>query len=340
MNDNMNAKIKYIMSHNAMYVILIVMVCAIAIYEPKFISFTTFRDILIQSSTRMIIAFGAALILITAGCDLAAGRIVGLAAVVSASMLQDPSYSRLFYPDMAQHPMPLFVPVIIAVFCCVVVGIASGVLVAKFNVPPFIATLGMMLVAYGANSIYFDKAPNNSQPIGGLRADFTQIGSGSLNIGGISIPIIVLIAIAFIIFAYFLFNKTILGKNMFAIGGNPQAALVSGINVVGSLILLYAIAGGLYGVGGVLEAARTGGATNNYGMGYEFDAISACVVGGVSLAGGVGTVKGIVAGVLIFSVINYALTYIGLSPYWQLIVKGAIIIVAVAIDIRNYIAKK
>jgi methyl-galactoside transport system permease protein len=154
------------------------------------------------------------------------------------------------------------------------------------------------------------------------------------------IPIIVLIALVFIAFAYFLFNKTVLGKNMFAIGGNPQAAVVSGINVAGSLILLYAIAGGLYGVGGILEAARTVGATNNYGMGYEFDAISACVVGGVSLAGGVGTVKGIVAGVLIFSVINYALTFIGLSPYWQLIVKGCIIIVAVAIDIRNYIAKK
>jgi methyl-galactoside transport system permease protein len=336
----MNEKVKYFMAHNAMYVILIVMILAIAIYEPNFISGTTFRDIMIQSSTRMIIAFGAALILITAGCDLAAGRIVGLAAVISASMLQDPGYSRLFFPDLGQNPMSLAVPIIIAVFACVLVGTLSGILVAKFYVPPFIATLGMMLVAYGANSIYFDMTPNNSQPIGGLRADFTQIGSGSLNLFGMQIPIIVLIALLFIAFAYFLFNKTVLGKNMFAIGGNPQAAVVSGINVAGSLILLYAIAGGLYGVGGILEAARTGGATNNYGMGYEFDAISACVVGGVSLAGGVGTVKGIVAGVLIFSVINYALTFIGLSPYWQLIVKGCIIIVAVAIDIRNYIAKK
>jgi len=132
------------------------------------------------------------------------------------------------------------------------------------------------------------------------------------------------------------FNKTRLGKNMYAIGGNPQAARVSGIRVGANLLAIYAIAGALYGLGGVLEAARTGGATNNYGNMYELDAIAACVVGGVSTSGGIGTVPGVLAGVLIFGVINYGLTFIGVNPYWQLILKGLIIVFAVAVDMRKY----
>jgi methyl-galactoside transport system permease protein len=127
---------------------------------------------------------------------------------------------------------------------------------------------------------------------------------------------------------------------MYAIGGNREAAIVSGVNVIATLIILYAIAGALYGTAGVLEAARTGGATNNYGNMYELDAIAACVVGGVSTTGGVGTVPGVLAGVLIFGVINYGLTFIGINPYWQLIVKGLIIVAAVSFDIRKYIAKR
>jgi len=136
------------------------------------------------------------------------------------------------------------------------------------------------------------------------------------------------------------FNKTKLGKNMYAIGGNQQAAKVSGINVGKNLIYIYSIAGALYGLAGVLEAARTGGATNNYGNMYELDAIAACVVGGVSTTGGIGTVPGVVTGVLIFTVINYGLTFIGVSPYWQLIIKGSIIVAAVAFDMRKYAAKR
>ena len=127
---------------------------------------------------------------------------------------------------------------------------------------------------------------------------------------------------------------------MYAIGGNIHAAVVSGINVNRYLIYIYGIAGALYGLAGVLEAARTGGATNNYGNMYELDAIAACVVGGVSTSGGIGTVPGVLAGVLIFSVINYGLTFIGISPYWQLIIKGVIIVAAVAFDMRKYMNSK
>ena len=196
-----------------------------------------------------------------------------------------------------------------------------------------------MVGIYGVNSIYFDMEPNQSQPIGGLRPDFTVWARLHRLRGGYSLPYIVIIAVFVALICWVIFNKTRLGKNMYAIGGNVQAAHVSGINVARNLIAIYAISGALYGIAGVLEVARTGGATNNYGNMYELDAIAACVVGGVSTAGGIGTVPGVMAGVLIFGVINYGLTFIGVSPYWQLIIKGLIIVATVAFDIRKYMAK-
>ncbi|MCT4565647.1 MAG: galactose/methyl galactoside ABC transporter permease MglC [Maledivibacter sp.] len=327
-------KTKEILFQNAIYIVLAVLVIVIAICDSRFLSLVCLRDILLQSSTRVIIALGVSFILITGGVDLSSGRVVGLAAVLSASMLQTGDYIRRFFPDLPK--LPLVIPVLIAVVAGLIAGLMNGFIVSKLSVPPFIATLGTMVIVYGLNSIYFDISPNDSQPIGGLRSDFTNLGSGYLY----SIPIIVLIAITVSIIVWVIYNKTNLGKNMYAIGGNQEAAEVSGINVGRTLLTLYAIAGALYGLAGVLEAARTGGATNNYGTMYELDAIAACVVGGVSTSGGIGTVPGVLAGVLIFSVINYGLTFIGVNPYWQLIIKGLIIVTAVAFDIRKYLTKK
>lgn len=336
----MDAKrIRSFLSENAIYIVLIVLVAAIAMKDPRFLAVTTIRDILLQSSTRAIIALGAAFILITGGTDLSAGRQVGLCAVIASSMLQIQDYPRRFFPDLPN--LPLWIPVLLAVLAGLVFGLINGIIVAKFSVPPFIATLGTMVIVYGVNSLYFDMKPNESQPIAGLRPDFTHIlGTGSIGTGPYSIPYIVVIAIVVSLIVWVIFNKTRFGKNMYAIGGNVQAAVVSGINVSRNLMFIYAVAGALYGLAGVLESARTGGATNNYGNMYELDAIAACVVGGVSTSGGIGTVPGVLAGVLIFGVINYGLTFIGVSPYWQLIIKGLIIVAAVAFDIRKYLSKK
>jgi methyl-galactoside transport system permease protein len=323
---------------NAIYFVLLVLIIVMAFIDSRFLSITCLRDILLQSSTRMIIALGAVFAILTAGADLSAGRMVGFAAVISASMLQAPDYLRLFFPHLPQ--LPLLVPIMIAVLVCTLFGLINGAIIAKFGVPPFIATLGTMVVIYGINSIYFDMPPNQSQPIGGLRTDFTNIGTGSLGFGGFAIPNIVTIAIIVTFLMWVLLNKTRFGKNTYAIGGNVNAAKVSGINVAKTTMIMYTIAGALYGLAGVLEAARTGGATNNYGNSYELDAIAACVVGGVSTTGGIGTVPGIVVGVLIFGVINYGLTFIGLNPYWQMIIKGMIIVGAVSVDIRKYLTKK
>ncbi|MCB2288197.1 galactose/methyl galactoside ABC transporter permease MglC [Clostridium sp. CS001] len=327
-------KLKGFLKQYAIYAVLLLLIAGIAIKDPRFVSPGTFKDILVQSSTRIIIALGACFAILTAGADLSAGRVVGFAAVISASMLQASTYTAKFYPGLGQIPM--LIPILVGILAGALVGLLNGFIVSRFDVPPFIATLGTMVMVYGTNSIYFNLPPNKSQPIGGLRNDFSKLGTGSF----LGIPNVIIIAIIVIIIIYVVLNKTKLGKDVYAIGGNREAATVSGINVRRTLLTIYVIAGVLYGIAGVLEAARTGGATNNYGAGYELDAIAACVVGGWSVSGGVGTVPGIVVGVLIFSVINYGLTFIGVDPNYQQIIKGAIIVSAVAVDIRKYLRKK
>ena len=323
----------------AIFIVFVVLVLIITIREPSFMSLHNFRNILAMSSTRIIFAMGMAAILITGGVDLSCGRMVGLAAVLSASMLQTAEYSRRMYPDLPI--LPLVVPILIAMVACGLFGLFNGLVITKFKVPAFIATLGTMVAVWGVCSLYFDRPPYGAQPIGGMDRRFSTLGTGYVGFDGLySIPYIVIIAAVVVFITWILFNKTTYGKNIYAIGGNAEAAKVSGVNVNLTLILVYTIAGVLYGLGGSLEAARTGGATNSYGNGYELDAIAACVVGGVSNLGGVGTVPGAVIGVLIFSVINYGLTFINMSPYWQQIVKGAIIIAAVAIDIRKYLKRR
>lgn len=323
----------------AIYLVFLALVIAISIKAPSFISLQNFRNILSMSATRIIIAMGVGGILIAGGTDLSAGRQVGLAAVLSASLLQFQEYPRRMYPNLAD--LPIWLPILIAIAGCAVVGLLNGVIIAYIKVPPFIATLGTMVAAYGVTSIYFDRPPYGAQPIGGLRKDLTTLGSGYLGFDGTySIPYIVIIALAIAALIWILHNKTRFGKNLYAIGGNPEAAKVSGVPVQKNLLIVYTLAGALYGLAGTLEAARTGGSTNNYGNGYELDAIAACVVGGVSTSGGIGTVPGMVIGVLIFSIISYGLTFINMSPYWQQIIKGAIIIAAVGVDIRKYLAKR
>jgi methyl-galactoside transport system permease protein len=340
MSNQINIKtVKNFGLQYAIYLVFVALVLIITIREPSFLSLNNFRNILAMSATRVIFAMGMGAVLITGGVDLSAGRQVGLAAVLSASFLQSLDYSRRMYPNLPV--LPLIVPILIAMAACGLFGFLNGLFITKLKVPAFIATLGTMVAVYGATSLYFDRPPYGAQPIGGLDRRFSTLGTGYIGFDGVySIPYIVIIAAVVTVITWILFNKTTYGKNIYAIGGNAEAARVSGVNVTRTLITVYFIAGILYGLGGSLEAARTGGATNNYGNGYELDAIAACVVGGVSNLGGIGTVPGIVIGVLILSVINYGLTFINMSPYWQQIVKGAIIIAAVALDIRKYLTKR
>lgn len=325
-----SSTVKTFLTNNAIMLALLVLVLIIMILEPSFMQGRVIKDILSQSSTRLIIALGICFTLLIAGTDLSAGRMVGLSAVICTSMLQTATYANRFFPDLPQ--IPVIIPILLAIAACLVFGALNGFLVAKYDMHPFIATLAVQVIVYGVCSLYFDMTPNNSQPIGGIRPDFSIIGQAK--IGGISVLIPIAIIITGII--WFILNKTVFGKNVYAIGGNREAAVVSGVNVFATIMGIFILASCLYGIGGVLEAARTAGATNNYGNGYELDAIAACVVGGVSLNGGVGKVSGIISGVLIFTVIQYGLQFLGVSPMWQQVIKGIIIAVAVAIDLSKY----
>lgn len=327
---------KRFITNNAIMIALLLLVVVIMIIQPRFMKLQVLLDILTQSSTKMIVALGICFTLLIAGTDLSAGRMVGLAAVISTSMLQTAEYANRFFPNLQY--MSVVIPILLAIAGCILFGILNGFLVAKFDMHPFIATLAVQVIVYGACSLYFDMPPNKSQPIGGIREDFVFLGQKKLlEIGGFpGISILVPIAILFVVLIWFILNKTEFGKNVYAIGGNREAAIVSGVNVFKTVMGIFILASALYGVAGVLEAARTAGATNQYGNGYELDAIAACVVGGVSLSGGIGKVSGIVSGVLIFSVIQYGLQFIAVSPMWQQVIKGIIIAVAVAIDLTKY----
>lgn len=324
------------LKEGGIYVVLLVLLAIIIFQDPTFLSLMNLSNILTQSSVRIIIALGVAGLIVTQGTDLSAGRQVGLAAVVAATLLQSMENANKVFPGMDTLPIPL----VILIVCVVggLIGLVNGVIIAYLKVTPFITTLGTMIIVYGINSLYYDYV--GASPIAGFDAGFSTFTQGFLRFGDFKLSYITFYAIIAIVFVWILWNKTRFGKNIFAIGGNPEAAKVSGVNVNFNLILIYALSGVFYAFGGMLEAGRIGSATNNLGFMYELDAIAACVVGGVSFAGGVGTVAGVVTGVLIFTVINYGLTYIGVNPYWQYIIKGGIIIFAVALDSLKYSRKK
>ncbi|MBS5999616.1 MAG: galactose/methyl galactoside ABC transporter permease MglC [Haemophilus haemolyticus] len=301
------------LKQNAIYFVLLILLGIIIAQDPTFLNLMNFSNILTQSSVRLIIALGVAGLLITQGTDLSAGRQVGLAAVISATMLQSMENMNRVFPEMGEIP-------------------------AYLNVTPFIATMGTMIIVYGFNSLYYDAV--GGSPIAGFSENFSTFAQGFFRIGSFKLSYITIYAAIASFLVWIMWNKTRFGKNIFAIGGNPEAAKVSGVNVARNLVVIYMIAGVFYAFGGMLEAGRIGSATNNLGFMYELDAIAACVVGGVSFAGGVGTVIGVITGVIIFTVINYGLTYIGVNPYWQYIIKGSIIILAVAIDSLKYAKKK
>jgi len=318
---------------NAIYIVILAIIAFIIIREPAFLSINVFRNILTQSSVRLILAFGVGGIIITQGTDLSLGRSVGFAAVIAGSLLQRADYASRFYPNMVA--LPLIVPLLIACAVSAFFSAINGWVVAKFKIHPFLATLGMMITLYGVLSIYFASGAPGPQPIGGFDLRYTQFVIGST----LGIPNLVIYAALVSVVVWVLWNKTTFGKNLYAVGGNPEAAKVSGVNVAKTIVLVYIMAGVLYGIGGFLEAARIGSANNGTGFGYELDAIAACVVGGISFSGGIGKVSGAITGVLMFTIISYGMTFIGMDQYYQYIIKGVIIVAAVALDAKKYIKK-
>lgn len=327
-------KTKEFILNYALYFILGIMIVSIIIYDTSFLSLKNFTNILTQASTRGIMALGVAGLIVLAGTDLSAGRILGLSAVVSASLLQSVEYSARMYPSLGEINM--LIPLLISIAIAVVFALINGFGVAVLKIHAFIITLGTQLIAFGLVQIYIESQKGGAQPIGSLQNRYINLSQGSF----FGIPNLVIFLIIISAIVWVIWNKTELGKNMFAIGGNMEAAEVSGVNITKNIMLVYILSGVLYGIAAFLEAGRIGSVTASTGFSYELDAISACVVGGVSFSGGIGTIPGVLIGTIILQFITYGLNYINLNPYIQFIIRGLIIIVAVAIDVRKYIKKK
>lgn len=289
------------------------LVAVLGIVSPPFFNPSNIINILRQTSVNGIIAIGMTMVIITGGIDLSVGSLLALSAVVATSFA---------------HPQqwPVIVPLLLGLFVGLAGGMLNGLLIAKKRVAPFIVTLGMMTAARGLALVY-----TNGRPVINLSDSYNLIGGGSVA----KIPVPVLIFVAIVLLGVFLLHFTRFGRYIFAVGGNELAARVSGINTNRIKISVYAFTGALAGLAGVVLSSRVMSGSASTGQGYELDAIAAVVIGGTSLSGGVGSIAGTIAGVLIIGVMNNGLDLMNVTSYWQQIVKGLIIVLAVMLDKKN-----
>jgi inositol transport system permease protein len=271
---------------------------------------------ILQVSVIGIIAIGVTQVIITGGIDLSSGSVVALTAMVAASLAQSADALRLVYPALTD--LPVAVPVAAGLAVGAAAGLVNGSLIASTGIPPFIATLGVMVTARGIAKWY-----TRGQPISMLTETYAALGSGA-------VPVVIFLSTALIFHVALRYTRY--GKFTYAIGANREAARISGIRVGRHLVAVYAVAGVLSGLAGVLTSARAISGQAGMGLMYELDAIAAAVIGGASLSGGVGRISGTVIGTLILGVVTSGFTFLRIDAYYQEIVKGGIIVVAVVAD--------
>jgi inositol transport system permease protein len=309
---NTKLQIYHFLDKFGVFLILIAMIIVMSILTPFFFTAGNLLDIVRQVSIVGITAIGATLVLITAGVDLSPGSVIGLTSVAAGMY--------------AQTGTSIFIPIILGIVVGALAGLVNGFLITKGSIAPFIATLAMMTAARGLAMLV-----SGGHPVSVTNEAFGFIGGGDL--AGIPVPIIIFLVLGIIF--HIILTKTKLGKWTYAIGGNEQAAIVCGLNVAKVKLILYTLAGLLAGIGSVILTSRVGSGDPNSGVGYELDAITAAVIGGTSLSGGIGTIPGTIVGALIIGVMNNGLDLLGVSSYWQSILKGVIIALAVFLDTRR-----
>ncbi len=274
------------------------------------------KIMILQEAVIGIIAIGVTQTIIMAGIDLSSGSLVGMTAMIAASFAQTAGFSHAIYPGLTGLN-PVF-PVAAGLLCGLIAGLINGSLIAYTKIPPFIATLGMMVSARGVADWY-----TNGQPIGNLEDSYAMIGAGWW-------PVVIFLVVAGIF--HIALRYTRYGKFTYAIGANPLAARVSGINVERHIVVVYTLAAGLSGLAGIVHTARAISGQAGVGVGFELDAIAAAVIGGTSLAGGVGRMTGTVIGTVILGVLTSGFTFLNVDAHYQEIIKGAVIIAAVVTD--------
>ncbi len=327
-------RILAVIKGNPIVILLLIAAIVVGFLKDNFVSWANFGNLMSNTAVRFLIALGVSGCLITKGTDLSAGRQVGFAAVVAGILCQRGDYSGRLWKWAPE--MSIGVVLLIVVALGLVWGVINGLIVTKLHVPPFIATLGTQTIIYGISLVISD-----AQPIGGFQKVYTSLINGRIgNVRGFHLPYLLFVGLVLGVLFWFIYNKTRHGKYMYAIGGNDVAAEVSGVNTTSTLMGIYATAGVMYAIAGYLLAAKSGGASASMGQGYELEAIAGCTIGGVSTTGGIGTVPGILVGVLVFELLKIILQFLGVNPYYNYVVQGLVIVLAVSLDIRKYIAKK
>ncbi len=325
--------------NNAMYIIIVIAIIFIAIRVPAFISTSSIVNIISLTAARLPIALGIGGAIVLTGTDISAGRAVGLTACISASLLQMTGYANKMFPNLPVVPLWLVLLIILAVGA--IIGFVNGFFVAKFKLHPFIVTLSTQLIIFGLVLMYLMIGSNNGQTLSGLDPSYTNFVRGTLfTIGSVAVPKYVLYSAILTVVMWIIWNKTKFGKNMFAVGSNEEAANVSGVNVFWTIVLVFVLAGMMYGITGFIEGARISSCSANTGLNYESDAIAACVIGGVSFVGGTGKISGIVIGVLLLQIIFVGLNILSVDANMLYVIKGLIILVACSIDMRKYLARR
>ncbi len=323
----------------AMFIIIIAAVIIIAIMKPRFLSVASIINIISLTAAKLPIALGIGGAIVLTGTDISAGRAVGLTACIAASLLQSTGYAGKMFPGLGT--LPVFVALLIVMAVGAVIGLVNGFFVAKFKLHPFIVTLSTQLILFGVILLYLQIGNNGGQTLSGLDASYLDFISGPLfYIDGIAVPKYVLYSIIITVIMWVIWNKTVFGKNMFATGANEEAANVSGVSVFRTILGVFMLAGIMYAITGFIEGARIGSIASYTGQNYESDAIAACVIGGVSFVGGTGKISGIVIGVLLLQIIFVGLNFLSVDQNLLYIIKGLIILLACAIDMRKYLTKK
>ena len=327
---------------NGLYIAIILIFVALCVITPikkgtPLLTYNNVLNILQQASPRMFLALGVAGLILLTGTDLSVGRMVGMGMTAATIIMhQGINTGTVFGHTFDFTNIPVGGRVVLALVVCIVLCTVftsiAGFFTAKFKMHPFISTMANMLVIFGLVT-YATKGVS----FGSIEATIPNMIIPKVN----GFPTIILWALAAIIIVWFIWNKTTFGKNLYAVGGNPEAAAVSGISVFAVTLGAFIMAGILYGFGSWLECARmVGSGSAAYGQGWDMDAIAACVVGGVSFTGGIGKISGVVTGVLIFTSLTYSLTILGIDTNLQFIFEGIIILAAVTLDCLKYVQKK
>lgn len=317
------AELKHKLIQFQSIIALLVMCIALSFLSDRFLTTENTWNVMRQISVNMIVSVGMTLVILTGGIDLSVGSILALAGAVTAGMLK---FGAEFTDMNLYIGYTLLGAIVGGTLVGTVLGWFNGFTITKFKVPPFVATLAMLTIARGLTMLW-----TGGFPITGLGDNMAFIGTGWF----LGIPMPVWISAVIVFAAVVLTNRTKLGRHIYAIGGNETAAELSGLKIKKIKMIVYSIAGALAGIGGIIVTSRLDSAQPNAGFGFELDSIAAVVIGGTSLSGGKGTIMGTVQGALIIGILNNGLVLLNVSPFWQQVIKGFVILLAVVIEKFN-----